>query len=156
MKNKVNSFAIVMIALVLIVLAGLVLGFVAGSAEARKKSHELMGDGYYIYCRKGNNAYMELEGNPTTGFDWYVETVPEGLELVSRKYSPSDKSGKLAGAGGISTICFKARAGGVFTVDLVYKRNWEGGETAKVLSLQVSAVKDSKGRIKINGLKVIE
>ena len=52
MKNKVNSFAIVMIALVLIVLAGLVLGFVAGSAEARKKSHELRGDGYYIYCRR--------------------------------------------------------------------------------------------------------
>ncbi len=156
MKEKVNSHVIVIIVLVLIFLAGVAIGVIAGMAAANKKSCELRGEGYYIYAKKSSHAYIELEGNPTTGYDWYVGEVPEGLELVSQKYDSSDKSGQRMGAGGISTICFKATAEGVFTVDLVYKRNWEGGETGKVLQFQISATKSSKGRIKINGLKVIE
>lgn len=156
MKNKANSYVLVTIVLVLIFLAGVAIGLVAGNIAANKKSGELRGDGYYVYSKKSSNAYIELEGNPTTGYDWYVVDVPEGLQLVSQKYESSDKSGQRMGAGGISTICFKAKTEGVFTVNLVYKRNWEGVETGRVLQLQISAVKSSKGRIKVNGLKVIE
>ena len=156
MKNNLNSHIIVIIALVAIVVVGFVAGLVAGSAAASKRGNVLSGDGWLVYSRKDRKAYVELDCNPTTGFDWFVGEVPEGLELVSSKYASSDKSGQGVGGGGTTTIVLKAKSAGHSSVDLVYRRNWEGGETGRVLKLQVDVMGSSKGRLVINGLKMTE
>ncbi len=154
MKGKDNSYILFIAILLLFLLAGLGIGLVAGKAAANRKSNELNGDGWYIYSNKYNHVYVELDCNPTTGFDWVVGEVPEGLELDSRKYVSSDRSGTRMGAGGTTTLCFKAKAEGLYMVELVYKRNWEGGETARILELHIDVAKSSKGRYKINGLTI--
>ncbi len=156
MKSKANSYILVIVILLLLFLAGFGIGLVAGSSAANRKTNELSGDGWYLYSKRSNQVYVELECNPTTGFDWVVGDLAQGLELDSQKYVSSDKSGTRMGAGGTTTICLKAKAEGTYTVDLVYKRNWEGGETARVLKLNIDVVKSSKGRYKINGLTITE
>ncbi len=84
-------------------------------------------NGKEITVKTGTKIVISLPSNPTTGFDWYIEELPENLEPVGAKtYVNSETDKNVVGAGGITKFTFKAVKNGEGTLVLIYKRNWEG------------------------------
>jgi len=81
--------------------------------------------------------WIQLEGNPTTGYTWSVEHYdPSVLTLESHEYIT--QSNKSIGSGGVFLFRFQALAPGQTTVKLSYSRPWESGPSAKVFENEVT------------------
>jgi inhibitor of cysteine peptidase len=68
--------------------------------------------------------YVQLEGNPTTGFTWEVENLDTGL-LEQMGEPAYNSNSNLLGAGGMFTFTFKALDAGVTHLRLIYHRTFE-------------------------------
>ena len=85
----------------------------------------------------GDTFQIKLNENPTTGYQWTLETTG-GLEIMSDNYSSSAPG--LIGAGGIHEWDIKATASGTQQVTGVYSRSWENltdSEQRFVLTVEV-------------------
>jgi inhibitor of cysteine peptidase len=69
--------------------------------------------------------FIMLAANPTTGYEWQVDTDPEYVELKKREYSPSQP--ELLGSGGQETFAFLALKSGETEIVFSYLRPWEEG-----------------------------
>ncbi len=127
---------------------------VTGCKTEGVHTHETSGDFWKAYAENGKTVRVELEANPTTGFQWVVGELPSNLELKDNDYESSDKSNTRVGAGGTTTLTFKVLAEGQGTVELTYKRTWEGGETSYVLSLSVTTVLNSSGKLEVSDISI--
>jgi inhibitor of cysteine peptidase len=66
---------------------------------------------------------ISLPGNPSTGFSWAIEAMPEWLcQVGEAQYTPANSA---LGAGGIYHWRFKALGAGQGLLSLVYQRPWE-------------------------------
>ena len=80
--------------------------------------------GTTITLQKGQKLEIKLEGNPTTGFNWYA--YPELTSLLTQVGEPEFKAdSKLIGSGGMITLRFEAAAAGQGKLQLAYRRAWE-------------------------------
>lgn len=76
-----------------------------------------------------NVISFAFQSNPTTGYAWAYSLL-EGdqyaaLELDAEAYESDDQTGKLMGAGGISTFKFKAIKKGEQELTFRYVRDWD-------------------------------
>ena len=84
----------------------------------------------------GERATIELEANPTTGFQWEFTADPNAdvVKVVSDEYRSGSNESGMVGSGGTQTIVIEGVAAGTSTVELQYVRPWEtdhsGAETA--------------------------
>ena len=84
----------------------------------------------------GGRATIELEANPTTGYQWELATEPDAtiVSVVSDEYTASQAADGMVGTGGTQTIVLQGVAAGTTTIELRYVRPWEtdqsGAETA--------------------------
>ena len=62
----------------------------------------------HLSVSEGDDIVVTLEENPTTGYQWIVESVNGEIEVVSTEFDPT--SGGKPGAAGRRTI--RLRAGG--------------------------------------------
>ena len=88
----------------------------------------------------GEGAYLmvALPGNPTTGYSWAAETVPNFLEPVAGVgYLPEAQDPVLVGGGGIFFFRFRAKEAGSGTLSFAYKRAWETAPPAKTFTITV-------------------
>jgi len=67
---------------------------------------------------------LQMESNPTTGYDWTVETENDCVEVESL-YMPDETDDKVTGAGGITEFTITPKAAGTCTVTFSYERSWE-------------------------------
>ena len=146
-----RNISIIIVALLLVVVA--VTGCVKRDVK-EERTFVTSGYGYLAYAKDGNTAYIELDSNPTTGFDWYYDELPQNLELVSKDYESSSKDKTAAGGGGKTMYSFKVNEAGSFIVQLDYKRIWEKNPPSRVVRFSISATKDSSGNVVIDGLSV--
>ncbi|MBT3259083.1 MAG: protease inhibitor I42 family protein [Deltaproteobacteria bacterium] len=67
---------------------------------------------------------VKLKGNPTTGYVWAVAFVDQKIliQMGEAKFEPDTKA---RGAGGIVTMCFKAKGLGKTSLKLIYHRPFE-------------------------------
>ncbi|MDD4736653.1 MAG: protease inhibitor I42 family protein [Kiritimatiellae bacterium] len=67
---------------------------------------------------------IELQGNPTTGYGWFVQTCDEKRlhQDGEAEYRPDSN---LLGSGGCYTFTFRAVTPGETILTLVYHRPWE-------------------------------
>ncbi len=72
----------------------------------------------------GDTLIIELRGNPTTGYQWQLDTADTRV-LEPQGEPDYAVSSNAMGAGGTYTFRFKAVASGQTTLRLVYKRPWE-------------------------------
>lgn len=80
--------------------------------------------GTIITLQKGQKLEIKLEGNPTTGFNWYA--YPELTSLLTQVGEPEFKAdSQLIGSGGMITLRFEAAAAGQDKLQLAYRRAWE-------------------------------
>ncbi|RXE56698.1 hypothetical protein ABH15_00495 [Methanoculleus taiwanensis] len=85
----------------------------------------------------GSNITIQLDENPTTGYEWNV-TSSEGLVSISDEFIPP--SGQLVGAGGLRVWEYGAVENGTGEFAAVYKRPWEettGNETTYTLTFTI-------------------
>ena len=72
----------------------------------------------------GHTLLVELKGNPTTGYQWEVESLDTGMlkQVGEPEFKPDSD---LTGAGGKFTFRFEGAAAGEADLRLVYHRPWE-------------------------------
>ncbi len=88
---------------------------------------------------KGSLITLELQENPTTGYQWNLTTTA-GLVVTGDRYVPSDTTGKLVGSGGTHIWDITAAQTGEQKITGVYKRPWEpvtGNETTFSMTIVV-------------------
>jgi inhibitor of cysteine peptidase len=82
--------------------------------------------GDQIRLTRGQSLVVELAGNPTTGYDWYVESLDESVLSLTSQDFVSESS--ALGAGGTSTLRFTAVGEGTTQLRLVYERSFEDAD----------------------------
>ena len=82
--------------------------------------------GTTVDLRPADVLVVELEGNPTTGYSWEVETIDTAvLELVGEPEFEPDSD--AVGAGGMVTLRVNAVDAGESPLKLIYHRPFEQG-----------------------------
>ena len=80
--------------------------------------------------RAGEQFTVELESNPTTGYQWQPDFDPAALRLVGRDFSLARAAAGAAmavGGGGIERFRFESLAAGTSRLSFAYQRAWEPG-----------------------------
>lgn len=76
--------------------------------------------------RVGEAIEVRLQANKTTGYDWQLGPLPNGvLRKTGDNYIAPN--GNMPGAGGVHVFRFTVAKRGQATIRLVYRRSWEGG-----------------------------
>jgi inhibitor of cysteine peptidase len=89
----------------------------------------------------GDRATLELEANPTTGYQWELATEPDAavVSVVSDTYTASTTDSGMVGAGGTQRIVIQGVAAGSTTLELRYVRPWEtDGAAAQTASFDIT------------------
>jgi inhibitor of cysteine peptidase len=74
---------------------------------------------------EGQTIVIELDSNPTTGYEWAVDELsPAVMTYTGSEYQPDD--GDVVGGGGTQRLSFQAAKPGRATLALKYWRSWEG------------------------------
>ncbi len=78
----------------------------------------------------GQTVTINLEGNPSTGYDWHFTSLDETmLELITRTADPLFPG--RTGSPARMLIHLKALRAGTATVKMAYFRAWEGPQKAE-------------------------
>jgi len=80
---------------------------------------------------------IALAGNPTTGFEWDVESEPAGGLLQRIEGLAYSSSSSLIGAGGTFYFRYAAVGAGQGELTFVYRRSWETVPPEKTVSMVV-------------------
>ncbi len=82
-------------------------------------------NGKTVEVKTGDLVVVELEGNPSTGFNWEAKNLDTNLlEQVGEPEFKSANPG-LIGSSGTITLTFKTLKAGSASLDLIYHRSWE-------------------------------
>jgi len=112
----------------------LLAGCTVGGREVRLASPT---DGHVIELTVGDVLVLELAGNPTTGYNWYVVDA-DGSVLQQRGDPEFAPDSSAIGSGGKLLLTFKALAAGESPLVLAYQRTWEVGVSPlETLNLRV-------------------
>lgn len=88
---------------------------------------------------------VTLPANATTGYSWEVQRLDDGITAGEPEYKPARHAGTMVGVGGRTTVTFAAAKAGTATATLVYRQPWNGGDTATIYRLTVTAA-DQNGQ----------
>jgi len=75
-----------------------------------------------IAVQVGDDFVIELEANPTTGYEWQLEFDSGTLTLLNQVFK---KKGGGIGAAGVQHFRFQASTPGQTRIRAIYKRSWE-------------------------------
>jgi len=77
-----------------------------------------------IEFREGDKLDVMLQGNPSTGYSWTIDSLDSTIleESAEPEFKPDND---LVGAGGEFTFHFEALKSGETTLKLIYHRSWE-------------------------------
>jgi inhibitor of cysteine peptidase len=71
----------------------------------------------------GQTLRVQLDGNPTTGYEWEVSAVDEDiLRYVDSDFDPDSDA---EGSGGTVTLTFEAIGTGATLLELIERPSWE-------------------------------
>lgn len=111
----------ILIVLTSLWLIGAMLAACSGSQTVTLTSTDA---GKTINLKSGDTLKIDLEGNPTTGYNWMVTAVD--ATVLEQQGEPAFKAdSKLIGAGGMITLTFRAILPGTTKLQLGYMRSWE-------------------------------
>jgi inhibitor of cysteine peptidase len=85
-------------------------------------------DGARVRLAPNQDLIVNLDGNQSTGFRWYLNRAgePQLRSLGESTYTQRSSEGRAAaGAGGVTTFRFKADQKGSNQITFVYRRPWE-------------------------------
>lgn len=130
-RNKVLiALSICLLALSLCILSG------CGSSAAKYD----VGQGKVM--AQGKDLTVELQSNPTTGFEWTAEIEGTTVKAVSDSYQQNKSEKATNGAGGIHTFVFQGVGTGDSTITFKYARSWESGSPEKTITMDLTVTGD--------------
>lgn len=92
-----------------------------------------------ITVAAGETFTIELEANPTTGYDWTAKISDETVvKLENIEYHQQPVDTDVVGAGGVDTLTFKGLKKGSATITLTYERSFEEGSAVDTLVYNVT------------------
>jgi len=91
--------------------------------------------GTTISLQVGDELHIQLEENPSTGYQWNY-TIPDAFSVPEDKFSMPEGSG-IPGQGGIHTWILKAEQKGTYELNWIYKRSWESTASDRPFTLTV-------------------
>ena len=123
-----------MIAVVAVVL--LAVSACGGNDSSAGKTLTQSESGSTVTLQEGETLTLDLDANPTTGFQWQVISDPNArvLEVKGSKYLASE--GDQVGGGGIETWTFKAVSAGKTTVVMSYSRPFDPEDVAEMFTFE--------------------
>ena len=77
----------------------------------------------------GDEFIVQLKENPTTGYQWAVDVLPEQLALEKDEYHADPAPAMMVGSGGKKMFIFKVKKAGTATLKLKEWRSWEGDKS---------------------------
>lgn len=112
----------------------------AAAACANASAGKMYGkDDKDITVDTGDTFAIQLEANPTTGYDWAASISDENIvSLVSCVYQEKSVDTAIVGSGGVDVITFKGLKKGSAVITLVYERSFEKGSAAETLVYNVT------------------
>lgn len=96
---------------------------------------------------KKTKVMIELESNPSTGYEWKYTMDKKGIVTCVRDlYEPEEDTSEypMAGAPGWAKYAFKAKKAGTVTITFRYARQWEKTESDIVLRYKIVTGKNGK------------
>jgi inhibitor of cysteine peptidase len=93
--------------------------------------------GRTIELKRGDTLIVELEGNPTTGFLWEVESVD--ATILKQQGEPEYKAGEPGKIGGVGAFVFTLEASdkGQTELQMVYRRPSDKETPAQTFEVSV-------------------
>lgn len=123
----------------LAVLAALVLAAIVGTANPQPESALTQADnGRTVSAQVGDTLRIRLSENPTTGYLWQA-TASDGLVITRTEYAPDDRSGTLAGSGGVRTWTLEVTKSGTHEFSAALQPPDAAASPVSRFSLQVAA-----------------
>ncbi len=119
-KNVAKSFLALFIATLLVV----------SGCAAKPLTLSQDDSGKVLNLKVGQKIVIDLESNPTTGYDWEIANLPDNLKAEGTTYSQKNADKKVVGSGGIKVFNFTVISKGKGNLILQYKRSWEKAETS--------------------------
>ena len=102
--------------------------------------------GNQVFGQEESQATVELEGNPTTGYEWTYElSNPAIIKEVSYEYIGYQEDEDVVGVGGVFVFGFAGLAEGESEITFNYMRSWE--ETPPEKTVTYLAVVDSNNNL---------
>ena len=84
---------------------------------------EIRENGTSVTVNKGDRIIIRISENPTTGYQWTPDTIPDHLELESTGVTPPEPL--QAGAAGERLIRLRASRPGHGVAEFTLTRPWE-------------------------------
>ena len=94
-------------------------------------------NGQTIDAKVGDVITVALEGNPTTGYNWYAGDLNSAI-LVQKGDSEFKADSSLIGAGGMITLKFDVVGEGTTVLTLNYMRSWESVQPLETFNVTIN------------------
>lgn len=116
-------------------------------ADGEPDFSSIEGEGWKVEVINNVETIVSLDGNATTGYDWYITGEADCAVCDNDTYTPNAETGKVGG-GGVHEFHIIPAAEGEGTIEFTYMRSWEGGEKGSkaVLKLSVEKADDASFR----------
>jgi inhibitor of cysteine peptidase len=88
-----------------------------------------------LTVREGDRIIVRLRENPSTGYQWQLQSVSEALELESSDFDAQDS--RLAGGGGQRVVVLRAAHPGCGEAELALARSWQPSQPAERWRVEV-------------------
>jgi predicted secreted protein len=86
----------------------------------------------------GESTIIELEENPTTGYEWHYTIDGEDIiEIVDDSYQANENAEEMVGVGGIRKIEIKGIKKGLAIINLEYSQEWSTEEPIQTEEFRV-------------------
>ena len=103
------------------------------------KTITMADNGGYVYVKPSDEVKLELETNPTTGYNWAysVKLDPEVLIETNYEFVPDNTDPEIAGSGGKGVWTYKALSRGTAVIEMGYSRPWESVQPLETFVVKV-------------------
>jgi len=97
-------------------------------------------DGKTVELAVGGTLVVDLEENPSTGFQWFVrQPLPSVITSASDSFTPPADAG-VVGAAGRRILTWDVTGAGEGDLTIAYMRPWEGTDVAAEKTFSVHLV----------------
>ena len=92
-----------------------------------------------VNISKGETAYVILDSNSTTGYDWTVESTNKNVvKVISKVYIEDKAAPGVTGTGGKTIIVVKGINSGSAVINAVYEQSWEKTSAAETNRYEIN------------------
>lgn len=92
-----------------------------------------------ITVSKGDKFNIQLDENPTTGYEWTVSVSDENVvKMTDDQYTAQTTDANVVGSGGTHSYMFEATGKGTAQITFVYERSFEENSAVETIVYNIT------------------